>query len=270
MIGPVTQWIGVGMQFLRVRNFERFQHYKDRKPIWIKLYLGLMEDYYFCQLNDAHRYHVIAIMLLASRYQNQIPYDKRWIAAEIKATGVVDFDALVNSRFIEVYDDASKTLASCYQDASLEKRIEEKNREEKTPLTPLRGDASETTTPKGVTSPKEDSPGFASFWSAWPKHFRKVGKSNCVRIWSRKRLEPLTEQVLKSLERCKASLDWKKENGQFIPQPASWLNDTPWETDPGDLVGAAPSDGFDDFRGNSPSQIAPDVMEFFDSLGKQP
>jgi DNA-binding NarL/FixJ family response regulator len=30
-----------------VKNFERFQHYKDRSPPWIKLYNELLDDYEF-------------------------------------------------------------------------------------------------------------------------------------------------------------------------------------------------------------------------------
>jgi len=33
------------MQFLAVKNFERFQHYKDRNPPWIKLHAAVLDDY---------------------------------------------------------------------------------------------------------------------------------------------------------------------------------------------------------------------------------
>src|SRR5690606_19747530 len=33
--------------YLTVKNFERFQHYKDRNPPWIKLYNDLLDDYEF-------------------------------------------------------------------------------------------------------------------------------------------------------------------------------------------------------------------------------
>ena len=39
-------------RYLRVRNFEQFQHYKERNPIWIKLYCSLLDDYEFAQLPD--------------------------------------------------------------------------------------------------------------------------------------------------------------------------------------------------------------------------
>jgi hypothetical protein len=104
----------------------------------------------------------------------------------------------------------------------------------------------ETGSPAGKREPQsspkradgsEFSPGFMRFWSEYPAHERKVGKSACARLWKRKKLEAITEQVIASLERCKASRDWTKNGGEFIPGPASWLNKTPWETDPAETRG---------------------------------
>lgn len=35
--------------------------------------------------------------------------------------------------------------------------------------------------------------------------------------------------ILKSLEYLKTTEQWKKENGKFIPYPATWLNQKRWE-----------------------------------------
>ena len=35
--------------------------------------------------------------------------------------------------------------------------------------------------------------------------------------------------VKKALEAQKASFDWQKENGRYIPLPATWLNGKRWE-----------------------------------------
>ncbi len=66
------------MKTFSVKNFERFQHYKDRSPPWIKLYNELLDDYSFACLDDAAKFHLIAIWLLASRTDNRIPYDATW------------------------------------------------------------------------------------------------------------------------------------------------------------------------------------------------
>lgn len=90
------------MTTFRVKNFETFQHYKDRSPPWIKLYNALLDDYAFGCLPDATKMHLVAIWLLASRAANELPYDPQWIAKRISATESVNLDALRDAGFILV------------------------------------------------------------------------------------------------------------------------------------------------------------------------
>jgi hypothetical protein len=86
----------------RVKNFERFQHYKDRNPSWIKVYNEVLENYEFARLPDALKGQLISIWLLASRMDNKIPYDPDWVANKINATEPVDLTLLMDSGFIEL------------------------------------------------------------------------------------------------------------------------------------------------------------------------
>lgn len=88
------------MRTFHVKNFERFQHYKDRSPPWIKLYNALLDDYEFGHLPDASKMHLVAIWLIASRSDNQIPLDPEWIAQRINATDPVDLEALLDAGLI--------------------------------------------------------------------------------------------------------------------------------------------------------------------------
>ncbi len=86
-------------------------------------------------------------------------------------------------------------------------------------------------------SPDGDAPvGFGEWWAAYPASERKVGKSKCAREWTRKKLEPIAERVIAAIERSKTSRDWTKDAGAYIPQPLTWLNKAPWETDPADAI----------------------------------
>ena len=76
--------------------------------------------------------------------------------------------------------------------------------------------------PKGEEVPS----GFASFWKAYP---RKVAKKAALRAWIRYRCEPLAEQIVRSVKTHCASEDWKKDGGQFIPHPTTYLNQGRWE-----------------------------------------
>lgn len=72
-------------------------------------------------------------------------------------------------------------------------------------------------------SPKSDE-GFGEFWTAYPKSERKVGKAKCLEIWRRESLADCKDKVLKALNQDKTSQNWNKENGRWIPMPATWLN----------------------------------------------
>lgn len=68
---------------------------------------------------------------------------------------------------------------------------------------------------------------FEQFWSAYP---RKQNKERARRAW--KKLRPdmaLCQAMSDALERDKRSEQWRKNNGEFIPHPSSWLNGRRWE-----------------------------------------
>jgi hypothetical protein len=117
--------------YFSVKSFDKFQHYKDRRPPWIKLYNDLLDDYEFCLLPDASKMHLIAIWLLASRYSNLVPADAEWISRRISATETVDLGVLVNSGFIVPDQDCSDMLASCKQVAPIETEGEGETEEER-------------------------------------------------------------------------------------------------------------------------------------------
>lgn len=119
--------------YIRVKNFEKFQHYKDRNPVWIKLYNEILDDYAFACLQDASKWLAVGIWLLASRHDNKVPNDPAWIGKRINATGPVDLAALVSAGFIEVCGEDSQPLADRSVSAmpEREEETEEETEEEK-------------------------------------------------------------------------------------------------------------------------------------------
>lgn len=68
---------------------------------------------------------------------------------------------------------------------------------------------------------------FNQFWSAYP---RKQGKKTAERAFVKlKPDESLLGEILAALDWQKQSASWTKENGQFIPLPATYLNGRRWE-----------------------------------------
>ena len=104
--------------------------------------------------------------------------------------------------------------------------IGKQRREEKSRVDKIRIDKSINTKTTPI-SPR----GFEEFWEAYPK---KVGKGEAVKKWAK--LKPPLEKVLSTLEWQKASDQWSKDNGQFIPNPTTWINQCRWEDEkPNDM-----------------------------------
>ena len=65
---------------------------------------------------------------------------------------------------------------------------------------------------------------FDVFWAAYPK---KSGKEAARKSFARAKADIGT--MLSALEVQKQSEQWTKNNGQFIPNPTTWLNQGRWE-----------------------------------------
>jgi hypothetical protein len=69
--------------------------------------------------------------------------------------------------------------------------------------------------------------GFDEFWKAYPK---KAGKQEAKKAWGRQNgNRPTLEIIISKITDMKKTEQWKKQNGQFIPHPATWLNRGGWD-----------------------------------------
>lgn len=69
---------------------------------------------------------------------------------------------------------------------------------------------------------------FAAFWEAYPGP-RKNAKAKCAEIWTSRGLEPIADQILGHVEAMKKSDQWRRDEGQFVPAPMTYLNQRRWE-----------------------------------------
>jgi hypothetical protein len=67
---------------------------------------------------------------------------------------------------------------------------------------------------------------FLSFWKAYP---RKVAKPEAWKAWKKLNgTRPSISEILKAIEEQKNSPQWIRDGGQFIPYPATWINQGRW------------------------------------------
>jgi len=72
---------------------------------------------------------------------------------------------------------------------------------------------------------------FKVFWKAYP---RKSGKGSAEKAWAKiAPSQKLFDEIMAALDVAKRCEQWLKDNGQFIPYPATWLNQKRWEDDYG-------------------------------------
>lgn len=78
----------------------------------------------------------------------------------------------------------------------------------------------------GDEQPNPDAPTFSfdDFWKAYP---RRVAKKDAQKSWARIHAEDYP-QIFASIAAFKRTEGWRKENGRFIPMPATWLNGERW------------------------------------------
>lgn len=68
---------------------------------------------------------------------------------------------------------------------------------------------------------------FDQFWKAYP---RKVCKPKAEKAFAKIHPDdPLLQTMLAAIEQQRKTQEWTKESGQFIPHPATWLNDRRWD-----------------------------------------
>lgn len=71
---------------------------------------------------------------------------------------------------------------------------------------------------------------FEEFWAAFP---RKVGKDAALRAFEKRKPDrALLDRMLAAIAAQRASPDWQKDGGQFIPHPTTWLNQGRWDDQP--------------------------------------
>lgn len=80
---------------------------------------------------------------------------------------------------------------------------------------------------KGVILTQLQQKSFDLFWKAYPY---KKSKGQAEKAW--KKIDPdpeLLTIMISKIEKAKESVKWVRDNGEYIPHPATWLNARGWE-----------------------------------------
>lgn len=105
-----------------------------------------------------------------------------------------------------------------------------------------RGKKEKKKTPAPLPPKGERDQLFDEFWQAYPK---KVGKDAARKAWGKRKVDPhLLAAMLQAIEQQERTDQWTKDNGQYIPNPATWLNQGRWEDEVDTSAGTSSNSPF--------------------------
>jgi len=107
---------------IKVKDWNKFQHFKDRKPPWIKLYRDILDDLEWHELDPVAAKALVAIWLIASENDGELPEVKK-LAFRLRVTEKQAISIVLQLDHWLIQDDIN-LISDCYQSDSLEIEIE--------------------------------------------------------------------------------------------------------------------------------------------------
>ena len=114
---------------MKIRNWSKFQHFKDRKPPWVKLYRDVLDDMEWYELDPLASKVLVMCWLIASEDEGRLPNTKT-LAFRLRMTEKQTLDCLNKlSHWLE--QDDIDLISEQYQTDSLETEKETETKKEK-------------------------------------------------------------------------------------------------------------------------------------------
>lgn len=200
---------------MRVKDFAKFQHFKDRTPPWVKLYRDILDDPDWHELDPEAAKVLVMLWLIASEdesKQGNLPNIKK-LAFRLRIEQKRLEKLCIKLSHWLIQDDIS-LISDCNQFDAPECAGEERETEGET------DDCAE----QAQRSSLMDR--FEYFYTAYPK---KRNRGDAEKAWRAiKPDDELTKSIVEAVEVAKLRDDWRKDGGQFVPYPASWLRASGW------------------------------------------
>lgn len=141
-------------------------------------------------------------------------------------------DGIVFPRFFEDYNvDPNEDLKA--KNAERQRRYREKAKASESNVTSNATVASQSNAreeKRRVINPKAPSGAFDEFWNVYPK---RVGRAAAEKAFAKVNPDQdLLAQIVAAVAAQSGSDQWRRDGGQFIPNPATWLNQARWLDQP--------------------------------------
>jgi len=148
----------------QIKNWAKFQHYKDRNPPWIKLHVEIFTSEDWVTLDDASKLLAVVCMVVAAKNEGKVPNNPAHLRRVAYLNSEPNLKPLVSCGFlVPIADDstAHKVLA----DARPEKETDTEGEKER-----ITSAAADPPKPEPQAEPKKDPypEQFEAFWREYP------------------------------------------------------------------------------------------------------
>ena len=138
---------------MRIKNWNKFQHFKDRKPPWVKLYRDLLDDIEWHELDPQASKVLVMLWLIASEDEGNIPALKQ-LAFRLRLSEKETEVCIIKlSHWLE--QDDINAISTRYQDDAPETETETETELEKETELFVETDKS-VVNPKRISCPTEE------------------------------------------------------------------------------------------------------------------
>jgi len=114
---------------MKIKNWSKFQHFKDRKPPWVKLYRDLLDDIEWHELDPKAAKVLVMLWLIASEDEGSIPPNKQLAFRLRMSEKETEVCISKLSHWLEQDDD--NVISTRYQDDAPETETETETETEK-------------------------------------------------------------------------------------------------------------------------------------------
>jgi hypothetical protein len=109
--------------FLRIKNWQKYQHYTKRRPPWIKLHFSILSSKDWVCSTDASRLLAVVCMLLASQSEHKdgrFEADPEYFQRLARLETPPIFKPLIDMGFLEYASECVQVLANATPEAETE------------------------------------------------------------------------------------------------------------------------------------------------------
>jgi len=113
---------------MKIKNWSKFQHFKDRKPPWVKLYRDLLDDIEWHELDPKAAKVLVMLWLIASEDEGSIPPNKQ-LAFRLRMSEK-ETEVCISKLSHWLEQDDNNVISTRYQDDAPETETEKKTETE--------------------------------------------------------------------------------------------------------------------------------------------